>query len=168
MKAMAEINPNRTFSGSSWEEYSQFEFQWLEIMLAENVLDRRDIETFAEKYGIKFSKAVHTIITPSEIGNIIINDVKRNALLPAVKSLVKEKYPHLLTFEEADQIYQTISTLETASLVKIFIATSKNKGMINVMRKELVEKSLFTKEQIKHFVLEALYGGQYLSSGESH
>jgi len=48
------------------------------------------------------------------MGLTIGGDIKRNDLLPYIQNYIKEKYPKIFSFEEAEKLYNILMNIDSA------------------------------------------------------
>lgn len=145
----------KKFEGSLWEEYSRFEFKWLEIILTKSVLKKSILLAIAKEYGIKFNFIARCRITGNKIGDILLNDVPKDQLLPKVHAIIK-KNPSTLTLEEAERLYTGLEKLDEKILNKIYLAVSSNCEL----KKIVLEDHIFGKEKILFLIIGEFYKNQ--------
>jgi len=90
------------FTGSDWSEYSRFEFKWTEILLTKEVIRKQDILKLLKHFEIDFGgDNCQETVSSQEIGNVLLNDIPKKELFPAVKTLFERKYALKLSFAES-------------------------------------------------------------------
>jgi len=151
-----DSNKNSYPNHMNLEKYSDFEFIWLETML-NRIIKKSDIIYVFKKFEIEFTEKKYIeVARQEEIGNIIINDIKKEKLLPLIKDIIKEKYPYLLSFNKCKEIYNDLSKKDKSVLTKIYINISQNKNL-----KELMKDQRFIKENrekdLIDFIIDELY-----------
>lgn len=110
-----------TFRGSDWNAYSAFEFKWLELVLTKGVVDRLSIITLLDKFAITFTRTHwRDTIDPAEMGSVLINDVPRGELLPAVQELLAREHSNKIDFPEARSIAKQLTDTSPQQLVDIY------------------------------------------------
>lgn len=115
---------------SDWSGYTDFEFRWLENILARSALRRADLLRLADQFGVHFTEEDwRTNLEQKEIGGVILNHAERDELLPAVEELLATKYPDWLTFEQARTLHQNLEALESEILKKVVAAITRDRQL---------------------------------------
>jgi hypothetical protein len=162
------VAQKKEYEGSNWKEYSSFEFHWLEILLTQSrvggrsIMSRQDILALLRKYNIRFSgENWEETVPQSEMGNVLINDIPKEKLLPSVQECLTSRYPEKLSFYEAHQIYSNLSSRSILELAQLYLKISQNEGLREMVEDSVLNKSRrvteLQKEDIIFFILEELY-----------
>lgn len=133
-----------TFQGANWEDYSEVEFAWLDDTLRGGGLPREDMQTLADKFGLRLRTR-----SAEEIGDILINDIPKKKLLPAVTEIVA-RYPYLYARDEYIRLFQSLVALPPVLLLKLFLRIG-DKRLSSVVK---TTPSEFKPRDIARFILK--------------
>lgn len=137
-------------SGADWGEYSKFEFKWLEIVTTKGILNRSELLTLLNSFGIRFITSGWENRTPIiDFGDVLLNDVPKAQLFPAVKTIIRERHPQCMTFEEAQEFVASLDLLSIELLKKLVIAVCQPEEQF------LIEEAAgFQKADLPFLILE--------------
>jgi hypothetical protein len=147
------------FKGANWEAYTHFEFSWADILLEQNVLSREALIYLAKKFNLSFlKKNWEQTLSLKDIGIPLLCDVPKEKLLPALQEVLDKFHPDLLSFKEAQKIYEDLSRLDIKILAEFCKSISLNKDLVRIIDENLEGNIFdFRKEDILFFILESLY-----------
>lgn len=153
---MNSMSSNR-FQGAEWKDYSDFEFRWLEGVLTRGALTREDLLDLLRRFDIEFDvNGWEDMTDPSEMGNVLLNDVPKESLLSAVSEILRKRYPFAMTLEEAETFYRFLMTLDRQILKKVTIALSTNEPL-STMIQDPAKQGRLADAQLATSILEELY-----------
>jgi hypothetical protein len=157
-KGLIKKDNNVIFHGSDWKDYSDFEFEWLEIILTKNIIKKEDILSLLKKFKIKFlEENWEDCVSTEEMGNVLINDVPKKELWLGVTDILSKKYADKLNFDEAYKIWGKLSNYSRDDLSKIYKEISKNKDSSDFVNdKNFSENEEFVKGFLMSFIIEEL------------
>ncbi len=134
-----------------------FDEKWLEILLTKNILNKKDISDIVHKFNINFTNNKQKgRLQTRDMGIVLMFDIKKNKLLPIIKKIVLNKYPHLISYKEAKKLFTFFETLNDNLLNKLCINIYPNEKIRNfVTNKE--NKQKFDKEDLLFYLIEGIY-----------
>jgi hypothetical protein len=147
------------FNGADWGAYTHFEFSWADILLEQNTLSREALIYLAKKFNLSFPKKNwEQTLSSKDIGIPLLCDIPKENLLPALQEALDKFHPDLLSFKEAQKIYEDLSKLDIKILAEFCKSISFNKNLVKIIDEGLGGINFdFRKEDILFFILENLY-----------
>ncbi len=152
-------------NGSPDNDYHGLEFQWAWIILCKGVLPRKDMIVILKHFNMRFfGDNWEENISLEDVGNVILSDVMGNDLFPYLPNYIKENYPKLFTFEEAEKMYNTLMNIDSEiDITKLWMSIEKDSLYLEIAKDKLkileedknnkIEKSDYFKNIIEEIIV---------------
>ncbi len=109
-------------------DYSEFEYQWVILILCNNLLPRQDMLNILKHFNMRFfGDDWENKTSLEEIGNVIVSDTDRDDLFPYLPEYLQTHYPALFSYEEVNKIYNALLNINNEiDITKIWLAIAEN------------------------------------------
>lgn len=135
-----------------------FDFTWSQIV-AHIVLSREEIFKLMNKLGVGVFESDKEKLSHKDLVVILFCADDDPEFVPSIREVVETNYPHLLTYEEAKQIYEYLNTLDLKTLANFFseITTDEKLKSITKDIAQNDKESELESHDIIYWILEEFY-----------
>lgn len=126
-------------TGSPDNDYHGLEYKWAHIILCRGILPRKDMLVILKHFNMRFfGDNWEENISLDEIGRVILSDVMGGDLFPYLPNYLKENYPKIFTFEEAEKIYNTLMNINSkVDITKLWMSIERDSLYLEIAKDTL-------------------------------